>query len=147
MNIQLCKKSYLKYFKQIINCDFLTFTTNKIDTLQITYLENNKKKTLTINAKIEVNSEGLLDFHFLLNSKIKTLDDLTNILDTNIKTIDEISLYQAKDLFCKEQALEFKYNQDKYFYILIYTDMMQMSLEIFQDNISSKKFTKILTPL
>ncbi len=142
MNKTHFKTHYNKYFEQVINQKIISISSNKTDSLQIHYLKEGKEKVLTINAEIQRDSAGLLDFQFLLGLQTPKNSKFSPIYE-NIKAIDEVSLYIAEDMFCKEQALEFKYEENNYFYILIYTDMAEMTLEFFDEKLEAKKFKKI----
>lgn len=141
MNKTYFKNNYDKFFKQIIDSDVVSFRTNKIDTLELSLNKNNRKNLITIRSEIHMNEENILEFSYIFN-KEKTNKSLDNVYES-IKTINEISLYQAQDEFCKEQALELRYNENKYFYILIYTDMVESSLEFFDEKMSAEKFKKV----
>jgi hypothetical protein len=137
------KNNYLKYFEQIIDVPILGITTNKSNIIQIKYLKNDKEKLLCITANIERTPEGLLDFQFHFNAKAAFEQGLDSIIDADIKKIDEMNLFTAQDAFCKEQALEIRYDQDKYIHILIYTDMAEMTLEFFEEKLNAPKFKRI----
>lgn len=141
MNKTHFKNNFNKYFEQIAGSQITSIQTNKIDTLEINYIKNNRDITLNINSHIEVSPEGILNFSFHLK-KETSKKELAQVLNS-ITVINEISLYIAQDSFCKEQALEFKYNEKSYFYILIYTNMVESSLEIFEEKLSAEKFKKV----
>ena len=141
MNKTYFKNNYDKYFKQIIDSDVVSFRTNKIDTLELSLNKNNRKNLITIRSDIHMNEENILEFSYIFN-KEKTNKPLNNIYES-MNVINEILLYKAQDEFCKEQALELRYNENKYLYILIYTDMVESSLEFFDEKMSAEKFKKV----
>lgn len=141
MNKTYFKNNYDKYFKQIIDSDVVSFRTNKIDTLELSLNKNNRKNLITISSDIHMNEENILEFSYIL-TKEKTSKSLDNIYES-MKIINEISLYRAQDEFCQEQALELRYNENQYLYILIYTDMVESSLEFFEEKLSAEKFKKV----
>lgn len=137
------KNNYLKYFEQIIDMPIVSITTNKEDVIQIKYVKNDKEKLLCINSRIERTEEGLLDFQFNFNAKAAFKEGLDSLENIEIKKMDEMNLFVAQDAFCKEQALEIRYNQDQYLHILIYTNMVDMTLEFFEHKLDAPKFKRI----
>lgn len=141
MNKTQFKNNFGKYFQQLIHADVLSIASNKTDIFQIEYQKRNRKSTLSISSHVKVDDKGILNFSFQLK-KESFNQDLSPLLQ-EINVIDDISLYEAHDAFCHEQALQFQYNGNQYFYILIYTNMVQSSLEIFNEALTANKFKKV----
>lgn len=142
MNKTQFKNNFGKYFQQIIGAEITSVRTNKVDTIEIDYSKNHRKNTLQIKSDISMSSEQVLNFEFILN-KIKNPSEMEEIFQT-MNTLNDISLYIAQDSFCKEQALELRYNNSDYFYILIYTNMVESSLEFFEEKLTAEKFKKVV---
>ena len=143
MNLTQYKNQFKKYFEKIEQNRLLGVETNGTDLIQLSFLENEKEKLVSIKANIQTNEQGLLDFRFSCAMKTPKVDALKPLLDKSIDSIDGVELYEARDMFCTEQALEFTYNKTENFYVLIYTDMAEMTLEIFDEPLTAPKFKKV----
>lgn len=141
MNKTQFKNNFGKFFQYITQSNIINISTNRRDTLQVEVEKNNRHTIIEIQSHIQISEEGLLNFSFEC-SKTKEKKSLNTIYNT-IQTINHIKLFEAQDAFCKEQALEFCYNDNSYFYILIYTDMVESSLEFFDEALSAKKFQEV----
>lgn len=139
MTLKQNKSIDFKSLKNITNKNILSLSTNKIN--KICILCN--QYSYILESNIIADEKGLLNFFFSYYKTKKTFNEFEKIIsEENIK-LNNIHLYKAKDLFCKEEALEFVYNEDKSFYVLIYTDLVEMTLEFFHEKLSSDKFTKV----
>lgn len=142
MNKTTFKNHYNKYFEQLVDSTITNIVSNKVDTLQISYLKEKKEKTLTIKAEIERNENGLLEFQFNLGLQTPLNNEFETVLP-DMKKLTQISLFEAEDMFCKEQALELQCDTGQYCHILIYTDMAEMTLEFFKEKLEVEKFKKV----
>lgn len=141
MNKTQFKNNFGKYFQQIIDAQIVSISTNRIDTLIVHTKKNNRNTIIKLQSHIQMCEEGILSFSFHCE-KLSDSIPLDTILKDN-QTITEINLYEAKDEFCKEQAIEFCFDNKEYIYILIYTDMVESSLEFFEEKLTAEKFKKV----